>query len=59
MQEMFAILFLDKKIIPIINENDAVVVDERVLDTIRCLRLSVGTYIADLLIILSDIDGLL
>lgn len=52
-------IFFDKKIIPIINENDAVVVDElKVGDNDTMSALVAGLIDADLLIILSDIDGL-
>ena len=51
--------FLDKKIIPIINENDAIVSDElKVGDNDTMSALVSGLIDADLLIILSDIDGL-
>lgn len=53
--------FLDKKIIPIINENDAVVSDALALkvgDNDTMSALVAGLIDADLLIILSDIDGL-
>lgn len=51
--------FLSKKIIPIINENDAVVADElKVGDNDTMSALVSGLIDADLLIILSDIDGL-
>lgn len=50
---------LDKKIIPIINENDAVVADEiKVGDNDTLSALVAGLIDADLVIILSDIDGL-
>lgn len=53
--------FLEKKIIPIINENDAVVSDALALkvgDNDTMSALVAGLIDADLLIILSDIDGL-
>lgn len=50
---------LDKGIIPIINENDAVVVDEiKIGENDTLSALVSGIVEADLLIILSDIDGL-
>ena len=50
---------LEKKIIPVVNENDAVVADEiKVGDNDTLSALVSGLIDADLLIILSDIDGL-
>ncbi|MDO4690923.1 MAG: glutamate 5-kinase [Fusobacterium sp.] len=50
---------LSKKIIPIINENDAVVADEiKVGDNDTISALVSGLIDADLLIILSDVEGL-
>ncbi|AQW81582.1 glutamate 5-kinase [Campylobacter pinnipediorum] len=50
---------LEKNIIPIINENDTVVADElKVGDNDTLSALVTGLIDADLLIILSDIDGL-
>ena len=50
---------LDKKIVPVVNENDAVVADEiKVGDNDTLSALVAGLIDADLLIILSDIDGL-
>ena len=50
---------LNKKIIPIINENDAVVADEiKVGDNDTLSALVSGLIDADLLIILSDVNGL-
>ncbi|OFI05347.1 glutamate 5-kinase 1 [Clostridium acetireducens DSM 10703] len=50
---------LDKDIIPIINENDAIVVDEIKFGDNDTLSSLVSSLVeADLLIILSDIDGL-
>lgn len=52
-------LLLDRKIIPIVNENDAVVTDElKVGDNDRLSALFAKLVGADLLILLSDIDGL-
>ena len=51
--------FFDKKIIPVINENDAIVADElKVGDNDTMSALVSGLIDADLVIILSDIDGL-
>lgn len=51
--------FFEKKIIPVINENDAIVADElKVGDNDTMSALVAGLIDADLLIILSDIDGL-
>lgn len=51
--------FFSKKIIPVINENDAIVSDElKVGDNDTMSALVSGLIDADLLIILSDIDGL-
>ncbi|SQB91637.1 gamma-glutamyl kinase [Clostridium tetanomorphum] len=50
---------LDKRVIPIINENDAVVVDEiKVGDNDTLSALVAKLVKADLLILMSDIDGL-
>lgn len=50
---------LDMKVIPIINENDAVAVDELKIGDNDTLSATVATLVdADALIILSDIDGL-
>lgn len=50
---------LEKKVIPIINENDAVVVDEIKFGDNDTLSALVASLVeADLLILLSDIDGL-
>lgn len=50
---------LDMGVIPIINENDAVIVDEiKVGDNDTLSALVTSTIEADLLILLSDIDGL-
>lgn len=52
-------MFISKKIIPIINENDAIVADElKVGDNDTLSALVAGLIDADLLIILSDVDGL-
>ena len=51
--------FFDKKIIPVINENDAIVADEiKGGDNDTMSALVSGLIDADLVIILSDIDGL-
>lgn len=50
---------LDKKVIPIINENDAIVVDEIKVGDNDTLSAFVSKLVkADLLILMSDIDGL-
>ena len=50
---------LDYKVIPIVNENDAVSIDElKIGDNDNLSALVAGIVDADLLIILSDVDGL-
>lgn len=52
-------MFINKKIIPVINENDAIVADElKVGDNDTLSALVSGLIDADLLIILSDVNGL-
>lgn len=50
---------LEHKVIPIVNENDVVAIDElKIGDNDNLSALVAGIVDADLLIILSDVDGL-